>query len=174
MEFQLENGIEILARTPSTLNAMLGGLSDAWLFSNEGDDTWSAFDIIGHLIHGEEADWIPRARIILEHGEARPFAPFDRFAMLEASKGRSLEYLLNKFQTLRAVSLDALNEMDLTPEMLATRGKHPELGVVTLSQLLSTWVTHDLGHVAQIARVMAKQYAEAVGPWHAFLPVLTR
>lgn len=174
MDFQLSHGREILERTPATLRALLGGLPEEWVVSNEGPDTWSPFDIMGHLIHGEEADWIPRARIILEHGEGRAFDPFDRFAMFEKSKGKSLGQLLDEFERLRAESLRELEGLNLTPEKLGKRGKHPDLGVVTLSQLLSTWVVHDLGHIAQIARVMAKQYGEAVGPWRAYLPVVTR
>jgi hypothetical protein len=174
MDFQLNHAREILGRTPATLRALLGGLPEEWVAANEGPDTWSPFDIMGHLIHGEEADWIPRARIILEHGEDRAFDPFDRFAMFEKSKGKSLGQLLDEFERLRGESLRELEELNLTPEKLGKRGMHPDLGVVTLSQLLSTWVVHDLGHVAQIARVMAKQYGEAVGPWRAYLPVVTR
>jgi len=172
MEFQLEHAKQILSRTPATLNSLLGRLPDEWVTPNEGPDSWSPFDVLGHLIHGEETDWIPRARMILEHGEGRPFEPFDRFAMFEKSKGKSLAELLAAFERLRAESLKELDEMKLTPEALRKRGRHPELGAVTLGQLLSTWVVHDLGHLAQIVRVMAKQYGEAVGPWRAYLPVL--
>src|SRR5262249_50815552 len=130
--------------------------------------------VVGHLIHAEETDWIPRVRMILEHGESRPFAPFDRFAMLERTKGKTLPDLLSRFTQLRAESLIELDALDLTPAMLEKRGMHPELGSVTLSQLLSTWVVHDVSHIGQIARVMSKQYREAVGPWRAYLPVLNR
>jgi hypothetical protein len=174
MEFHLDQGTEILRQTPMTLNSLLRPLSDNWILKNEGSQTWSPFDIVGHLIHGEETDWLPRARIILEHGESRPFDPFDRFAMFEKSRGRSLNELLDRFESLRDQNLKALKEMNLTPEILQERGMHPELGVVTLSQLLSTWVVHDLGHIGQIVRVMAKQYKEAVGPWQEYLPILTR
>lgn len=174
MDFQIENAKEILSRTPSTLSALLSDLPDVWLFQNEGPETWSPFDVLGHLIHGEEADWIPRAKIILENGEARSFDPFDRFAMFEKSKGKSVPQLLDTFDQLRKANLQELMQMNLTPETLEKRGRHPELGVVTLKQLLATWVVHDLGHVAQVARVMAKQYREAVGPWEKYLPVLTR
>ena len=174
MEFQLDQAKDILRRTPATLNALLRHLPDEWVLSNEGPDSWSPFDVVGHLIHGEEADWIPRARIILEYGESRAFEPFDRFAMFEKSRGKSLGELLDRFERLRAESLRELEGMNLTPEMLGKRGTHPELGVVTLSQLLSTWVVHDLGHVGQIVRVLAKQYGEAVGVWRAYLPVLSR
>ena len=174
MEFQLEHAREVLSRTPATLNSLLRHLPDEWVISNEGPDSWSPFDVMGHLIHGEETDWIPRARVILEHGEGRPFEPFDRFAMFEKSRGKTLVELLTTFERLRAESLQELAGMDLTPETLRKRGRHPELGVVTLSQLLSTWVVHDLGHVGQIVRVMARQYGEAVGPWGAYLPILSR
>jgi hypothetical protein len=174
MEFQLEQATEILRRTPATLNSLLRHLPDEWTLATEGPESWSPFDIVGHLIHGEEADWIPRARIILEHGESRTFEPFDRQAMFENSKGKSLGELLDRFEQLRGESLKELEGMGLTPEALARRGAHPELGVVTLGQLLSTWVVHDLGHVGQVVRVMAKQYGKAVGAWQAYLPVLTK
>lgn len=174
MEFRLDQAREILRRTPATLDSLLFGLPDEWALRNEGPDSWSPFDIVGHLIHAEEADWIPRARLILEHGEGRAFEPFDRFAMFEKSKGRSLPDLLATFAHLRAESLDELERMRLTREMLARRGTHPELGAVTLGQLLSTWVVHDLGHVGQVVRVLAKQYGEAVGPWRAYLSILDK
>jgi len=174
MQFQIEHAKQILTRTPGTLRSLLGQLPDEWVIPNEGPDTWSPFDVLGHLIHGEETDWIPRANIILEHGEERAFEPFDRFAMFELSKGKSLNELLDTFERLRSRNLIELDEMNLTPEKLSLRGTHPELGVVTLSQLLSTWVVHDLNHVGQIVRVMAKQYGEAVGPWSAYLAILSR
>src|SRR5688572_7416891 len=152
MEFQLEQATEILRRTPATLNALLRHLPKEWTLATEGPETWSPFDVVGHLIHGEEADWIPRARIILEHGEGRAFEPFDRQAMFEKSRGKNLCELLDRFEQLRGESLKDLEGMNLTPELLARRGTHPELGAVTLSQLLSAWVVHDLGHVAQIVR----------------------
>lgn len=174
MEFQLHHAQEILRRTPATLYSLLHDLPDEWILSNEGPDSWSPFDIMGHLIHGEETDWIPRARIILQYGELRNFEPFDRFAMFEKSRGKSLGELLETFEELRRASLKELQEMNLTPEMLEKRGRHPELGVVTLGQLLSTWVVHDLGHIGQIVRVMAKQYGEAVGVWQAYLSILSK
>lgn len=174
MEFQIDHAREVLRRTPATLNSLLRGLPEEWTLAKEGDDGWSPFDVVGHLIHAEEADWIPRARFILEHGERRAFEPFDRFAMFEKSKGKSLSDLLDAFEHLRRESLNELERMSLTPELLMKRGTHPELGVVTLSQLLSTWVVHDLNHVAQIVRVMAKQYGEAVGGWRAYLSILNR
>jgi hypothetical protein len=174
MKFQLNHAKEVLSCTPAVLNALLGQLSEEWLLSNEGHDSWSPFDVVGHLIHGEEVDWIPRARLILDYGEQRAFVPFDRFAMFEKSRGKSIGELLATFARLRGESLQALEEMNVTPEMLEKRGTHPELGPVTLGQLLSTWVVHDLGHIGQITRVMAKQYKEAVGVWQAYLPVLNR
>jgi uncharacterized damage-inducible protein DinB len=174
MEFQLDHAKDILRRTPATLTSLLQDAPDEWLTSNEGPDTWSPFDVLGHLIHGEETDWIPRAKIILEHGEQRAFEPFDRFAMLEKSKGKSLSELLATFERLRGESLRQVDEWELTPELLAKRGKHPELGEVTLAQLLATWVVHDLGHISQILRVMSKQYGNSVGPWRAYLSILNR
>jgi DinB family protein len=174
MEFQLEQATEILRRTPSTLNSLLRELSEPWLNQNEGPDTWSPFDIVGHLIHGEETDWIPRARLILDYGETRPFQPFDRFAMFERSRGKTITELLDTFEQLRSNNLDELARLQVTPAMLERRGTHPELGIVTLKQLLATWVVHDLGHIAQAARVMAKNYKIEVGPWQAYLPILVR
>ena len=172
MEFELQHAMELLGRTPSTLNSMLRDMPEVWLVRNEGPETWSPYDIVGHLIHGEETDWIPRAKMILEHGEARAFEPFDRVAMFEKSKGKSIAELLDTFASRRQESLHELNEMHLTPTLLEKRGKHPELGLVTLKQLLATWVVHDLGHVRQIVRVMAKQYRDTVGPWRAYLSIL--
>ena len=172
MEFQLGAAVDVLARTPDTLNRLLRGLPDAWVLGNEGANTWSAYDVVGHLLHGERTDWIPRVRIILEHGESRAFEPFNREAMFEESKGKTLSDLLDSFETLRTDNLKALVEMELTEKKFALRGTHPTLGVVTLEQLLGTWVVHDLSHIAQIARVMCKQYDKQVGPWKAFLPIL--
>lgn len=172
MEFKLNHATAVLERTPETLVSLLRELPDVWLIQNEGPETWSPFDIVGHLIHGEETDWIPRAKIILEHGEERAFEPFDRLAMFEKFKGRSITDLLYTFARLRAQSLEELENMNLTAELLEKRGKHPELGVVTLKQLLATWVVHDLSHIRQVVRVMAKQYRDAVGPWKAYLTVL--
>lgn len=172
MKFELEHAIPILRQTPVTLNSLLAELPEPWTVQNEGARTWSPYDILGHLIHGEETDWIPRAKIILEQGEARPFDPFDRIAMFEASKGKSLAELLDTFAQLRTRSLQELERMNLTPDLLEKRGMHPELGVVTMRQLLSAWVVHDLGHIRQVVRVMAKQYRDEVGPWRAYLSVL--
>jgi hypothetical protein len=176
-EFSLTEAIAILTRTPATLNALLRGLPDLWVLHNEGSsdggkDSWSAFDIVGHLIVGDRTDWMPRARIILEVGEARPFEPFDRFAQQKESQGKSLEQLLDEFARVRRENVAALQALNLQPEDLARRGRHPALGVVTLSQLLATWAVHDLTHLHQLSRVMAHQYRDAVGPWSAYLGVL--
>ncbi|MEN3335781.1 MAG: hypothetical protein V7641_5146 [Blastocatellia bacterium] len=174
MEFQLEEAIDILHRTPETLRVLLKDLPPAWATNNEGEATWSPYDVVGHLIHGEETDWMPRARIILEHGEAQAFPPFDRFAQVEKSQGKPLNELLDEFAVLRRDNLAALAELHLEPEQLSLRGTHPDanLGSVTLSELLATWVAHDLSHVAQILRVMCRQYSEAVGPWKQYLPLV--
>jgi hypothetical protein len=174
MDFDLADGIAVLERTPHSLRAMLSGLPPAWTEADEGPETWSPYDIVGHLIHGERADWMGRARIILAQGPERRFTPYDRFAQFRESQGRSLAELLDEFERLRADNLVALAEWRLTDAQLALEGEHPEFGPVTLRQLLATWVAHDLGHVAQAARVMAKQYRDAVGPWRAYLPVMDR
>ena len=172
MNFEFAQAIDILRRTPATLNSLLRDLPEPWLVENEGPETWSPYDVIGHLIHGEETDWILRAKILLEHGETRAFEPFDRVAMFEESKGKSIVELLDTFAQLRARNLRELEALNLTSDLLEKRGRHPELGVVTLRQLLSTWVVHDLGHIRQVVRVMSKQYREAVGPWKAYLSIL--
>ena len=169
----LEEATAVLSRTPAVLDAMLRGLPDDWLRANEGDATWSPFDVVGHLIHGERTDWIPRARIILEHGDARAFDPFDRFAQFAASEGRTLASLLDEFADARRESLRELETFQLTEADLDRRGRHPQLGGVTLRQLLATWVAHDLDHVVQIARVLAHQYADEVGPWQAYLRIIS-
>ena len=163
---------EILERTPATLRSLLGGLSDAWIMQNEGPDTWSPHDVVGHLISGEEVDWIARMRTILQWGESRPFEPFDRVAFVEKSKGKTLSKLLDEFSVLRVQNLEILDGFDLNRDQLALTGTHPEFRRVTIGQLLATWVVHDLSHISQIVRVMAKQYAEAVGPWEAYLPLI--
>jgi hypothetical protein len=174
MEFQLTHALEVLERTPATFRALLAGLPEAWTSPNEGPETFSAFDNVGHLIHGERTDWIPRARIILTQGADRRFEPYDRFAQYRESQGKSLAELLDEFALLRTENLATLRGWQLSEAELALEGEHPALGPVTLRQLLATWVAHDLGHVAQTARVLAKQYREAVGPWRAYLPVLDR
>jgi DinB family protein len=171
--FAMEEAVAVLARTPRTLDAMLRGLPDGWIASHEGGTTWSPFDVVGHLIHGEQTDWVPRARIILEHGESRAFDKFDRLAQFTASEGRTLASLLDEFAALRQKNLDDLAALNITEADLDRRGRHPELGVVTLRQLLSTWMAHDLDHVVQIARVIAKQYSDEVGPWRAYLRIIS-
>jgi hypothetical protein len=174
VEFQLDDGIAILERTPAVFRALLSGLPDSWTAINEGPETFSAFDNLGHLIHGERADWMARAEIILAQGENRRFTPYDRFAQYHESNGKTLAMLLDEFQELRTANLQTLRSWKLGERELALEGEHPEFGAVTLRQLLATWVAHDLGHIAQTSRVMAKRYREAVGPWTAYLPVLTR
>ena len=174
MTLDLDRSMALLARTPKTLDALLRGLPDDWTHATEGDDTWSAFDVVGHLIHGEEADWITRAETILEHGPDQTFEPFDRFAQFKASEGKTLPQLLDRFAELRNHNLEELRGQRLNLPDLDRTGKHPEFGIVTLGQLLATWVTHDLNHIGQIARVMAKQYAADVGPWSTYLSILHR
>jgi hypothetical protein len=171
--FVMEEAVAILTRTPATLDALLRDLPDGWIAAHEGGQTWSPFDVVGHLIHGERTDWIPRARIILEHGEARAFDPFDRFAQFTEAEGRTLASLLDEFATLRQANLCALEALHVTDQDLDRRGRHPELGVVTLRQLLATWVAHDLDHVVQISRVIARQYSDEVGPWRAYLRIVS-
>jgi hypothetical protein len=171
-QFNQAEAVAVLTRTPASLNALLRGLPDIWIRSNEGKETWSAFDIVGHLIHAERADWMPRIRIILDSGEARPFDPLDRFAQFKETQGHSPDQLLDNFADLRSNNLAKLQALNLTPEDLARRGTHPALGVVTLQELLAAWAIHDLTHLHQLSRVMAHQYRDAVGPWKAFLGVL--
>jgi hypothetical protein len=172
MAHNLDHTVQLLARTPPTLDALLRDLPQTWTSVNEGENTWSAFDIVGHLIHGERTDWMPRAKMILQFAETRAFDPFDRFAQARESEGKSLEQLLDEFARLRRENLSELRALNLRPEDLARRGRHPALGAVTLSELLATWPAHDLTHLHQISRVMAHQYREAVGPWSQYLGVL--
>jgi hypothetical protein len=174
MDFDLPAGIAVLERTPPALRAMLAGLPPAWTDATEGPETWSPCVIVGHLIHGERSDWIPRARIILAQGPERRFTPVDRTAQFRESQGKPLASLLNEFAQLRSQNLATLAGWGVTDTQLALSGEHPEFGLVTLRQLLATWVAHDLSHLAQAARVMAKQYREAVGPWRAYLPIMDR
>ncbi len=174
MEYQLSDGLAVLERTPGVLRAMLAGLPSQWIDATEGPETWSPYVIVGHLIHGERADWVVRARIVVEQGESRAFKPFDRFAQFRESEGKSLAQLLDEFEELRVQKLQTVKSWELTEQQLALVGEHPAFGAVTLRQLLATWTAHDLGHIAQIARVMAKQYAQAVGPWREYLPVMDR
>src|SRR5438874_878211 len=172
MQHNLQDTISLLARTPAALNALLRDLPETWTLRNEGGETWSAFDIIGHLIHGERTDWMPRTKMILQFGETKSFEPFDRWGQERESKAKSLAQLLDEFARLRSENLNELRALNLRQEDLERRGKHPALGVVTLSELLATWAAHDLTHLHQISRVMAHQYREAVGPWSAYLGVL--
>jgi len=173
MKFDLGNAVEVLTATPAALKVMLGGLSDVWTASAGTEDDWQAFDVIGHLIHAEETDWIPRAKIILEHGIDGVFKPFDRFAQFERSKGKTFGELLDEFAEVRQASLSTLSSWNRTDEQLEQKGSHPELGDVTLGQLLATWVVHDLTHIRQIATAMAKKYAVEVGPWRQYLSILS-
>lgn len=170
--FSLAESLPVLERTPAVLRSLLAGLPEPWIVDNEGGESWSPFDVVGHLIHGERTDWMPRAELILSRGESETFPVFDRFAQFEASRGRSLEELLDTFAELRGANLRRLRALAPGPAELARRGRHPEFGPVTLGQHLATWVAHDLGHLGQIARVMARRYTAAVGPWRAYLPVL--
>ncbi|HJU84538.1 MAG TPA: DinB family protein [Holophagaceae bacterium] len=174
MAYSLIEAEAQLASTPGLLRAWFTGLPEAWLLADEGPDTYSARDVLAHLIHGERTDWLPRVRIILQHGETRPFDPFDRRGFLDEARGWTLDALLDAFQRAREDNLSALRELGLSEADLARRGTHPGLGSVTLEQLLAAWVVHDLGHVAQASRVMAKRYRAEVGPWLDYLPVLTR
>jgi hypothetical protein len=174
MDFNVTHGIAILERSPGTLHAMLTELGTEWIDVTEGPETWSPYVIVGHLVHGERANWIPRARSILSQGMSRRLPPFDRLAHLHESQGKSLSGLLDEFARLRAENLATLTAWRLTDTELALDGEHPEFGTVTLRQLLATWVVHDLGHIAQTARVMAKQYRDAIGPWRAYLPIVDR
>jgi len=168
----LDQTISLLRRTPPALDALLRDLPEGWIFRNEGGDSWNVFDVVGHLIHGERTDWIPRAKTILELGETRAFEPFDRLAQKRESKGKLLGQLLDEFAHLRNDNLTQLRGLNLRPADFERRGRHPALGVVTLSQLLATWAAHDLTHLHQISRIMAHQYREQVGPWIDFLGVL--
>jgi hypothetical protein len=172
MEYRFNDALPVLQRTPGTLRALLLELPDAWGRATEGPGTWSPYDVVGHLIHGERADWIYRVQHILRHGDAIPFPPFDREAMFAESADRTLRELLDTFERLRADSLDRFAALGLTDADLQRPGLHPELGAVTLGQHLASWVAHDLGHIAQVVRAMAHQYSDAVGPWRAYLSIL--
>jgi hypothetical protein len=172
MEHNLQNTISLLTHFPVALNALLRDLPEAWALRNEGENTWSAFDVVGHLIHGERTDWMPRVKMVLQFGETKTFESFDRGGHVRDSQGKSLGQLLDEFSRLRSANLDELRALNLRQEDLDRRGRHPALGVVTLSELLATWAAHDLTHLHQISRVLAYQYREAVGPWRAYLGVL--
>jgi hypothetical protein len=172
MEHNLHHTISLLTRTPTALNALLRDLPETWTFRNEGENTWSAFDVLGHLIHGERTDWMPRAKLVLKFGETKTFESFDRRGHVRESQDKSLGQLLDEFASLRSENIDELRALNLRQKDLERRGRHPALGVVTLSELLATWAAHDLTHLHQISRVMAHQYREAVGPWSGYLGVL--
>jgi uncharacterized damage-inducible protein DinB len=172
MEHNLQNSIALLSRTPAALNTLVRDLPEEWTHRDEGENSWSVFDIVGHLIHGERTDWMARTKIILQFGESRPFDRFDRFAQQRESRGKSLPQLLDEFALLRSQNLSELRALNLKPEDLQKRGKHPALGTVSLSELLATWAAHDLTHLHQISRVMAYQYRQTVGPWTKFLGVM--
>ena len=174
MTYKVSHALEILEQTPKTLQSLLSNLSEDWVYCNEGGETWSAFDVVGHLIHCENTDWIPRLNIILSDAEHKTFEPFDRFAQFENSKGKTLKYLLEEFQQLRTKNLKYLKSLQLSDDTLSLKGSHPELGEVSVKELLATWVTHDLGHIAQISRVMAKQYKSEVGPWVKYISILNK
>ena len=174
MDFTLAHGLEILERTPGVFRALLQGLPAAWTTADEGEGTFSAIDNLGHVIHGERTDWMPRARLILAQGDSVRFTPFDRTAHRDEIRDKSLAELLDEFEQLRAANVETVRDWRLADRELLLEGEHPAFGRVTLRQLLATWVVHDLGHVAQTSRVLAKQYREAVGPWRAYLPILDR
>lgn len=173
MGFDLDQALQVLERTPGTLDRLLRGLAPGWTEADEGPGSWSPRVVLGHLIHGEETDWIPRARIILEAGEARAFEPFDRFAQLSRFAGWEPAALLDRFAELREANLATLRGWRLGQAELAQRGRHPELGAVTLGELLATWAVHDLNHLVQVSRAMARRWQDEVGPWRAYLGVLT-
>ncbi len=172
MNFQLKEAIEILERTPQTLSQLLTGLSSPWISCNEGEDTWNAFDVVGHLIEGEKNNWLPRIKLIVTEGATEPFPPFDRFSQLNQNDGKTMEQLLNEFADIRRANLEALRQI-IDPETdFEQTGMHPEFGIVKLREQISTWVAHDLTHISQIARVLAKRYQDDVGPWRAYLRIL--
>lgn len=172
MAHQLEQTIALLARTPAALDALLRELPDAWTYRNEGPNTWNAFEVVGHLIHGERTDWMSRAKMILEFGDARTFESFDRGGHEREIRGKSLAQLLDEFRRVRSEKLGELRALNLQPAQLELRGRHPAFGAVTLSELLATWAVHDLTHLHQISRILAHQYRETVGPWSKYLGVL--
>jgi len=178
MNFSLEKSIEILERAPSAYKELLNGISDDWSMTNEGEKgnekSWSPYDVLGHLIHGENGDWMNRIEIILSESPDKNFKPFDRLAQFEESKGKSLKDLLGEFMMLRIMNLEKLKAKNITEADLDKKGIHPAFGDITLRQLLSTWVVHDLNHLAQVTRVMAYQYKDNVGPWKEYLRILKK
>ncbi len=174
MTFDIDQAIEILERTPAVIETLLKGLSDEWLKNNEGDNTWSPYVIVGHLIHGEKKDWIPRVKIMLSDAENKTFEPFDRFAQMQGNQEKTIDELLAEFKMLRSENLQELESLHIDNSHLTSKGIHPELGEVNLRELLATWVVHDLGHISQISRVMAKQYKGEVGAWKEYLGILKK
>lgn len=174
MKYHIDNALEVLERTPNVLNVYLENLSDEWVLSNEGGESWSPFDVVGHLIHGEKTDWIPRIKLVLNDSENKTFEPYDRFAQFEESQGKTMKQLLSEFSELRLQNLEFFKSLNITESDFDKKAIHPSLGEVTLKNLLATWVAHDLGHINQISRVMAKQYKSEVGPWVEYLSVLNK
>ena len=172
MKYTTKEAIEILERTPAVVKALLTNLSDEWILNNEGPETFSPYDVIGHLIHGEKTDWVVRAKMILEFGNTQTFERYDRFAQYKESQGKSLQQLLDEFAAMRKENMIWFKRLNLTEADLDKKGMHPVLGDVTLRNLLATWVVHDLTHMAQITRVMAKQYKDEMGPWQEFFRIL--
>jgi len=173
MQYDHTKSLKILKRTPSVLYALLDDLDIEWVMNNEGADTFSPYDVVGHLVHGEKTDWAPRIKMILDHGTAKSFEVFDRFAMYEESKGKTMQQLLNEFEALRKQNITWFKSLDLQESDYDRKGMHPQLGEVTLRNLVATWVVHDLTHVAQITRVMAKQYKTEIGQWVEFFRILS-
>jgi len=172
MQYDIAKSLEILERTPSVLTSLLSGIDDEWIMNNEGPDTFSPYDVIGHLVYGEKTDWPVRVKIILDHGTSKSFDPFERFAMYEESKGKTIQQLLYEFEEIRKHNIIWVRSLDLQEPDYDKKGMHPKLGEVTLRNLLAAWVVHDLTHIAQITRVMAKQYKMEIGPWVEFFRIL--
>jgi len=172
MQFDINRAIEVLERTPSVIKSLLSEISDEWTLNNEGENTWSPYDVVGHLVHGEKTDWMPRLEMVLGNSETKTFEPYNRFAQFEMSKGKSLATLLSEFELFRKENLDTLKAKNISEKDLNKIANHPSLGSVTLKNLLSAWVVHDLGHITQISRVMAKQYKEEIGPWSKYLTIV--
>jgi len=172
MQFHLHQGLEVLSQTPAVMNALLRGKSDVWLTARKTPETFSSLDVLGHLMHAELTDWIPRVRMIIEHGDTQAFEPFDRFGFQKLIAGKNVNELLDEFAELRSQSLHTLTSLNIGEDQLAMPGKHPELGQVTLGNLLATWVVHDLGHISQVVKILAGEYREAVGPWRAYTTIL--
>lgn len=172
MQFDIDKAIEVLERTPSVIKSLLSEISDEWTLNNEGENTWSPYDVVGHLVHGEKTDWMPRLEMVLANSETKTFEPYNRFAQFEMSKGKSLATLLSEFESFRKQNIDTLKAQNISEKDLSKIANHPSLGRVTLKNLLAAWVVHDLGHITQISRVMAKQYKDEIGPWSKYLTIV--